>query len=177
MPRRYYTRYRPRAYVKRRKWSPTLGQGVMNTQANANATGFSSTVLCANSINQGTDAPVSTIIKVKNFKCVIDIFSNGPASSTRNVFFAIMFVPQGFTISATTPTEHPEWIMVWRTVDIGVTTDSNIPSASNLQLSSRLTRNLNSGDKIVLYHSFYNNTTSTNVISSTFYCSFVTCNN
>lgn len=180
MPRRYYTRYRTRVYARRRKWSPTLGQGVLNTRAEQNSAGFAYTVLCSNSTNQGTNAPVSTIIKVKNFKCVIDIISQSATSGTgllRNNFYAIMFVPQGFTITANTPTEHPEWIMVWRTIDFGITSGTALSSSSNLQLSSRLTRNLNSGDQIVLFNSFYNPETITYTVVSTFYCSFVTCNN
>lgn len=179
MPRRYYRRTRYYRYSKK-KWSPTLGQGVLNTTAETQTTGFGYTVLCANSSLQGTNAPVSTIIKVKNFKCVIDIVSHtasATSSYSRNNFYAIMFVPQGFTITATTPTEHPEWIMVWRTTDVSIASSTTSSISSNIQLSSRLTRNLNSGDQIVLYNSFYNSDNTANTISNTFYCSFVTCNN
>lgn len=140
------------------------------------STAFVTTVLCANSANQGTNTPVSTIIKVKNVKVVLDIISTNV--SIRNNFYAIMFIPQGFTPTVNTPQEHPEWIMVWRSVDTtttGSTTAQNIP---NVQMSSRLTRNLNSGDSIVLYQTAINPSTGGPVtISTAFYVSFVTCNN
>lgn len=178
MPRRYYTRYRPRAYGKRRKWSPTLGQGSLTTAASTNNSGFSVSVLCGNSSVQGTTTPVSTIIKVKNFKVVLDIVSVTTAGVARNNFYAIMFVPQGFTVGVNTPQEHPEWIMVWRTVDVGRGSDSSTPTSTNIQLSSRLTRNLNSGDQIVLFNSVFNGGSNANItLSTTFYSSFVTCNN
>ena len=180
MPRRYYRRTRYYRYSKK-KWSPTLGQGVLTTAAEPSSTGFGYTVLCSNSSLQGTQAPVTTIIKVKNFKCVIDIVSKSATTPNgmflRNVFYAIMFVPQGFTITANTPIEHPEWIMVWRTSDFGPLAEGSASTASNLQLSSRLTRNLNSGDQIVLFNSFYNSESVANTVLNTFYCSFVTCNN
>lgn len=181
MARRYYTRYRPRAYRSRRKWSPTLFQGVSTLNVTASTTqaltSFITTPLCGNSSNAGTTTPVSTIIKVKNFKIICDVTSS--TNNVRNLFFAIMFLPQGFTPTVTTPQEHPEWIMAWRTVD--ATSASSVDRAvgiPNVQLSSRLTRNLNSGDSIVLYQSaaLPANVTST-IINTVFYCSFVTCNN
>lgn len=180
MPRRYYTRYRPRPYGKRRKWSPTLLQGVSTLSIPASSsqalTGFTSTVLCGNSANSGTTTPVSTIIKVKNFKVVCDITVT--QNTIRNLFFAIMFLPQGFTPTVTTPQEHPEWVMVWRTVDATSAGEQRAQGIPNIQLSSRLTRNLNSGDSIVLYQSgtLPANVTSINV-NTAYYCSFVTCNN
>lgn len=179
MPRRYY-RYRPRrGCVSRRKWSPTLIQGNFTLTAGANPTGstaFHTYVLCANSANQGTNVPVSTIIKVKNFKVVFDITST--SNSFRNNFYAIMFLPQGFVATANTPQEHPEWIMVWRTID---TTSASSPAYAsgirNFQMSSRLTRNLNSGDSIILYQYAVNPTSGEASISTGFFASFVTCNN
>lgn len=181
MPRRYYTRYRSRrTYVARRKWSPTLIQTQQQTAAIPDTNGYSTVTLCANASNQGTNVPVSTIIKVKNFKVVLDIVSlssNASSSTIRNNFYAIMFVPQGFTVTANIPQEHPEWIMVWRTVDVGRPATDGAPTSPNIQMSSRLTRNLNSGDSIVLFHSYYNSSSASANISTTAIVSFVTCNN
>ncbi len=179
MPRRYYTRYRSRRfYGQRRKWSPTLTQGSINNTVQANTTGFQTVVLCENSANVGTSTPVSTIIKAKNFKVIIDAVTAGSANvNMRNNFFAIMYLPQGYQASAETPTQHPEWIMAWRTVDVGYTSGSSTV-APNFQMSSRLTRNLNSGDRIVLYNSVFNaNASGVNAVTTAFYVSFVTCNN
>lgn len=176
MPRRYYTRYRPRAYVKRRKWSPTLLQNNFTLTAASGTTAFQTSVLCANSSNQGSTTPVSTIIKVKNFKIVLDITST--SNQLRNNFYAIMFIPQGFQVTSNTPQEHPEWIMVWRTIDMTSTASTASGTGiQNYQMSSRLTRNLNSGDSVVLYHSAINPSDSAVSSSTAFFCSFVTCNN
>lgn len=169
MARRYYTRYRPRTYRAKRKWSPTLVNGTITTSAQAGTTATAFVVLCENSANVGTNTPVSTIVKVKNARVVLDPQSN-VGSSIRNSFYAIMYVPQGYQLTAETPTQHPEWIMVWRTIDTA-------GDSRNITMSSRLTRNLNSGDKIVLYHSMVNVGTGLITSGVTFFASFVTCNN
>lgn len=171
MPRRYYRR-RYGGYRKRRKWSPTLVNGSFSLSATASTSNFQGTVLCRNSSNVGTDVPVSTIVKVKNFKVLCDITS--VSNSISNLFVGIIFVPQGFTVSLTTPTEHPEWLLVWRTID--GTAGASL-GVQNVQISSRLARNLNSGDSIVLFTSGTNLQSSTATMNFSFYCSFVTCNN
>lgn len=180
MPRRYYTRYRPRAYGKRRKWSPTLLQASMTLDVPTNiesaVSAFTISVICANSTNQGSAVPVSTIIKVKNFRVNIDITAT--TNYLRNNFYAIMFLPQGFVPTVNTPVEHPEWIMAWRTHDPTSASVSSAIGIRNFQLSSRLTRNLNSGDRIVLYQSVIlpaGQPAST--VSTAYFASFVTCNN
>lgn len=180
MPRRYYTRTRPRYYGKRRKWSPTLLQSNMTLEVpqtgDTAVTAFNVSVLCANSAVVGVDTPVSTVIKVKNFRVNIDITATN--NFLRNNFYAIMFIPQGFTPTADTPTQHPEWIMAWRTHDPSSTSVSTAVGIRNFQISSRLTRNLNSGDRIVLYQSIISPAqNSQSTISTAYFASFVTCNN
>ena len=46
-----------------------------------------------------------------------------------------MFVPQGVTPTINSPIQHPEWVLAWRGLE---------------------TRNLNSGDSIVVLWSGYN---------------------
>lgn len=170
MPRRYYRR-RYGGYRKRRKWSPTFVDGTFTISFPSQTSAFQGTTLCANSSNIGNNVPVSTIIKAKNFKMVVDIGNIPTSTSVNNFLLAIMFLPQGFTGSYNLPKEHPEWILAWRTVD------ANFSSLQNVQISSRLARNLNSGDSIILFVSGSNLGTSTSEITVSFICTFVTCNN
>lgn len=180
MPRRYYygRRY-SRGSRPKRKWSPTLVQGSPFINVPGQNFGFASAVLCGNSANVGTTVPVSTIIKVKNFKIVFDITAIGNGN-VRNFFVSLLYVPQGFTVSADTALQHPEWLLSWRTIDCTPTNGTTgAIQLQNVQMSSRLARNLNSGDTIQLFMQARNDsaeTTSTRIDLS-FYCSFVTCNN
>lgn len=177
MPRRYY--YGRRSYRgsrPRRKWAPTMVQGTLTYDIDAQTTAFNGSLLCQNSANVGSSVPVSTIVKVKNFKVVIDLTTVTGGATARNFFLALMYVPQGFTLTVNTAIQHPEWILVWRTIDATSGT-SNGTALQNIQMSSRLARNLNSGDSIVLFSSAYNPSTGQIGVGLSFYCSFVTCNN
>lgn len=183
MVRRRYTRVYRR--VAKKKWCPILKQVLTTTSTlGGNTTDvvtFSYATLCQNAVTTGDNVPVPvpTMIKVKNFKCVLDIATSS-ATVARNNFYAIMYIPQGYTVTTTTPQDHPEWIMVWRTVDRGLSGTEN--TTENVQISSRLARNLNSGDSVILYNSFIvpsgAGSASLSINTTTVaYVSFVTCNN
>lgn len=175
MPRRYYyaRRYYGGSRRKARKWSPSLVRANLALTAAAGVNSFTTLDLCGNSSNVGANVPVSTIIKAKNFKTVIDVTSGTGGDALRNFFLAIMYIPQGFVVTGETPAQHPEWILVWRSVDVSF----NGQQLQNVQISSRLARNLNSGDKIVMFVSVENTGVSTANVNLGFFCSFVTCNN
>lgn len=165
MRRRYTRSYRRSGYVRRRKWSPVFFSQISNLSSD---TTFGTVTLAQNSVNQGGTAPIATIVKVKNFKVVVDVVSvttsNGSPSST----FAIMYLPQGYTADINLMTAHPEWIMAWRSIDLQTT--------NTVQVSSRLTRNLNSGDSIIFFIT-RNFTGAAPVFGLSLQVSFVTCNN
>lgn len=170
MPRRYTRNYRRYGNFKRRKWSPVFVSATANLTPPSN---FNFVPLAQNTANVGTNAPISTIIKVKNFKVVADIIatrdtSTPPAGASPSLVFSIMFVPQGYAITQTLMVDHPEWIMAWRAIDYATT--------NTVQVSSRLSRNLNSGDQVVLF--FTRNVSGVSVdLAFGFQIYFVTCNN
>lgn len=165
MPRRYTRSYRRSGYVRRRKWSPVFFAQTSTLSAD---TPFGTVTLAQNSANQGGTSPIATIIKVKNFKVVVDVLSVSGAQGSPSSTFAIMFLPQGYTADINLMTTHPEWIMAWRSIDLQTT--------NTVQVSSRLTRNLNSGDSIIFFIT-RNFTGSAPVFGLSLQVSFVTCNN
>lgn len=178
MPRRYY--YGRRSYRgsrPKRKWCPALIQGTLTVSGPGTSYSGSNSVLCSNAPSSVSTVPVATVIKVKNFKVVLDVDIANSLFS--NVFVCIMYIPEAVTVSNELPLQHPEWILVWRTIDVNSSANNSTSQIQNLQMSSRLARNLNSGDKIILFTSGYYSgaSTQTGTYAIRYYCSFVTCNN
>lgn len=90
-----------------------------------------------------------------------------------------MFVPQGWGLTdlGSIVSEHPEWIMAWSVVDMPVVqANSTLTETNKFSMSSRLKRNLNSGDRIVFYYiPFVDASSSTTTVSIT--CQYWTCAN
>lgn len=165
MPKRYTRGYARRYYGRRRKWTPVFltEEAVVPKQA---VYGFAN--LAVNQSNQGTTAPVATNIKVKNFKVSVDVQGAGDTMGSPCITFAICFVPQGYTVNADLMIQHPEWVMAWKTIDLQTT--------STVMVSSRMARNLNSGDSVVF---FFRRSVPTTVDNTalTYQVMFFTCNN
>lgn len=170
MPRLSVTR---KASTRRRgkKWSPVLvDSGDTTTFIGSNQETFLAFDLCKNSPNT-TIAPTATVIKCGNFKCYFDYFSSANKMSNGRLF--IMFKPQGISVTTSYPSEHPEYIMAWRTLD----TSSNLLQTVSIQ--SKLKRNLNSGDAVILLFIVANNDSSEGTARWTARAttSYVCCNN
>ena len=73
------------------------------------------------------------------------------ATVLNNGFCCFLYVPQGVVINSGLPVLHPEWIMAWRNIPNDVSSTHH-----PIMLSSSMSRNLQSGDSIVLLFSFYN---------------------
>lgn len=158
MARRYY-RSRVRYIKPKKRWASNISRQpfrVVNPIAAGVAPGVqqfggSATVLVVNS-PQGSN-PTPTIIKTGNFKVQGNFNQIATSASTDYTFgctLYIMYVPQGYDIANTNVlqsliADHPEWIMTWSLLDTG---NSNSTSLVKFSCSSRLKRNLNSGDRI-----------------------------
>lgn len=151
MARRFYRR-RTVVVRPKKRWasnfaSANLSLSTTSSQAKA-ATGQ---VLVQNSTQ--SSSPTPTIVKAGNFKVQGDCYivpPQGSASLVQAVLY-VMYVPQGFTLTTAADYEnlvqsHPEWIMTWKMLDMNGTTTQ----LSSFTFSSRLKRNLNSGDSIQL---------------------------
>lgn len=106
-----------------------------------------------------TSIPTPVIIKTGNFKIQGDcIFSSGSGLQT-GVMIAlyIVYLPES-TVGPNADydkliSSHPEWVLGWKYVDtsyVGNPGTSAVNNSSGFTFSSRLKRNLNSGDSIGL---------------------------
>lgn len=168
MPRRRYYRRVYRVAAPKKKWASDIGQGILSIQEQEQSgTGpggyvtIASNKVCGNSESGVFPTPV--ILKVGNFKTQIDGSVEGVMDPMRSVVLYLMFIPEGVDPTAVYTTnlgtkqsiadKHPEWIMGWKRIDVN-TSYSGAPQAGNLvsmsptSFTSRLKRNLNSGDSI-----------------------------
>ena len=149
MPRRYYSR-RTRVVRPKKKWASNIGQlNYSITSGNLEP----GKILVQNTSQSSNPTP--TVIKAGNFKASVDVvytFSTAPATLP-NCTVYILFLPEGITVPditslGTLVNNHPEYVMAWRKMDFDYVANGGSFSGSSVTLSSRLKRNLNSGDKI-----------------------------
>lgn len=148
MARRRYYRY-PRRTVAKKKWASNYKSGTINTTADNQWT-----ILVENKAQ--ADAPTPTIIKTGNFKVQGDCYiTNLSAEAFRGaVKVHVLFVPEGWANAdiANIPAQHPEWILCWCVVDTTISNANTAADGNKFSMTSRLKRNLNSGDKIVIQY-------------------------
>ena len=135
-------------YLNKKKWAPFM-YDITPTNFNLapEVIDGSFVSLVTNSVE--TSVPTPTILKVKHLKVAFDARFDSTALSSG--FICIMFVPQGITPGVALATQHPEWVMAWKNIRNDITANHH-----ETMLTTRLTRNLNSGDKIICYFSFLN---------------------
>lgn len=176
MPRYYRRRY-TRVVRPKKKWASNIA-----TWTNESVSGVPAVSLVSNSVQSGTPTP--TILKVGNFKVSVDLtFTTGQTVATGYipaVIAYILYVPEGWAVDASTAFNnlirtHPEWIMATKTMGANSRVDSVFP-VDTLNLSTRLKRNLNSGDRIYLYFNF-NTSAIISSVSITGTCRYWTCAN
>ena len=110
--------------------------------------------------------PTPTILKVKHLRVAADLYVDSTALN--GGFVCLLYLPQGIVPDANTALLHPEWVLTWKGIQTSSATGHNL-----VQFSSSLSRNLNSGDSIVLYFSFFNGTSTQVPITFEARCSCV----
>lgn len=152
MPRRYYRR-RTVVVRPKKKWASNIS--IKNFTINSENPQPCVT-LASNAVQSGTPTPV--IVKAGNFKVNADIVFTGSSSGTYNLPLQLMavviYVPESITIPNNTylgslVQTHPEYIMAWKQFDVDMYSATNASQARQVVVSSRMKRNLNSGDSIV----------------------------
>lgn len=146
--------------------------------------------LVENSTESATPTPV--IIKTGNFKVQVDAFASITDATSRGLVNAIAFiayVPQGYPLTSSTTSytvmrdlikQHPEWIMCWKQMDFSSASGTATPESVSVSFSSRLKRNLNSGDKIIFSVAYSTDgfyPTSQNTFTYQVACQYWTCSN
>lgn len=153
-----YRRYR-RTIVRapKKKWCSNLvalNMNVSNTGASATEAYYIQTV--ANNKTE-TTIPTPVIVKTGNFKIQGDLnFQHSGTVDTTAFTTAtlyIIYLPEGiipndYATMNNVIQNHPEWIMGWRYLESGVMNPNKWTDSNRFSLSTRLKRNLNSGDSI-----------------------------
>lgn len=151
MPRRYYRR-RTVVVRPKKKWASNIGQLSYTMTAPASSADPGK-VLVQNAAQSSNPTP--TILKAGNFKASVDVslsYSSSPASLP-NCTVYILFLPEGISINTANDllavvSSHPEYVMAWRKLDFDFVNSAGTFNTSSVTMSSRLKRNLNSGDRI-----------------------------
>lgn len=169
MPRRRYYRRSVRVVAAKKKWASNIIQDTLTTST-------SSTVV-QNSTQSSTPTPV--IVKCGNFKVQGDVAVTSQSVQTARVLpltFFLIYVPEGVTPSDSLIGQHPEWIMAWTTIDCGLiySGSTGVYAANKFSVTSRLKRNLNSGDRVV---AILQSRDTSATASCVFTCQYWTCAN
>lgn len=171
MSKRYtYRRYR-RTYPKQ-KWQLSL---VEPTAFNFSPVMTAQTFVAKHSNICQTVVPTdataasvvsaNNIVKTGNFRVKGSFNIGGTDTDRLSIIIYVIFVPQGIDpdntgVSTTNLAtsifySHPEWVLCWTRRDMDNSTDND-----DFSMSSRLKRNLNSGDSVKLGILIMNNTNS-----------------
>lgn len=162
MARRRY--YRSRRTIPRQKWLTNMCNVLINSNSAQNTVinaGYCYLFKAEVIVNTGNLTQVSaqqtstttntSILKTGRWKCK-GVITAG--SEALNYMVGLMYIPEGYdtTISSTTVISqtvvfrHPEWVLCWKRFDY-----TNAGQSNEFSISSRLKRNLNSNDKIVMF--------------------------
>lgn len=155
--KRRYRRFRSRS-----KWSANIYE-FNNQQLDAGAGNwFAETTLTTNPSQNILG--VSQIYTVKNFNIDFTIESD-THWQLEGITAYIMFVPQGMTITPDYNVQHPEYIMTYKFLGsptgTGTSTAAEVQQYQPFRIRSRLSRRLDTGDKIILFFKGTNQASST----------------
>lgn len=184
MARRRYYRRAPRVVVARKKWATCMLARTMTKAVAASVTDHVEDVLVSNSTQSATPTPV--VVKTGNFKIQGDCYVNTQQSGTiisvtSQIILYVMYLPEVVVSQANPVTaiqDHPEWVLAWKVVDMNVGSSGNGSSNSNaFSFSSRLKRNLNSGDTIALVAVITNGSTGPVNVTIKYAAQYWTCAN
>ena len=162
---RYYRRRYTRVLKPKKKWASNIKQVTVSLPVippTGTATPLESKVgiiqeICSNAVQEGAPTPV--IIKTGNFKVQLDVSVYETGGNIGAAAY-LMYLPEGVWLSNASYKDwyeylsqvilkHPEWIMAWKQLGFQEGRSSTI-DYDKVTFSSRLKRNLNSGDKIFL---------------------------
>ena len=170
MAKYYRTRKYSRSY-RRKSWSSRITniRGSQSAAANQNIVIYYD--LCKNP--DQSESSVSNKFTVKNIHLQLDLAYYQSANSSpeyiENLQAYIVYIPQGYAGEAPSdyaniPFAHPEWIMTYRYIG---SCQPDTPSYPALRMFSRLSRKLDTGDRVTLI--ILGNNTSTSVSSGITY--------
>lgn len=149
-----YRRYR-RTIIRapKKKWASNISTVNATTETAGSSTQVAS-VRLVNNAAQGSN-PTPVIVKCGNFKIQGDVYSQMSQAGTASVSLYVIYIPEGITLPDYTSAlnlirAHPEWIMAWRFINSNFVSAAGSDNSESFSFSSRLKRNLNSGDSVYL---------------------------
>lgn len=156
MARRRYRRYRR----KSGRWAPNIIK-VSNSISATTGEFYASEDLAVNPVQTVTGVSQTFTVKNLELNFTIDAPHNS-LQALSSITAYIMYVPQGMTITSSYYADHPEYIMAYKYLgspdgqDItvqgsGVTSYSKRQNYQPFRVKTRLSRKLQTGDRIILY--------------------------
>ena len=156
-------RFKYRYYKRKGRWSANIKNIVDTVQSIPSGISGNSIDLCLNPVQ--SDITVSQQYTVKNIELsVFADFNINTNTAVEDVEHYIMYVPQGMNLTTDYNLEHPEYIMAYY-FQGNPLSDSQTPGYK-LKLKSRLSRRLQTGDRIIYFYKL--NNTSSNGIGNEF---------
>lgn len=155
---RYYRRRTYTRVVKpKKKWASNYSVLSGDITYGGSSSFFYFIDLAKNSTESSNPTPV--VVKTGNFRVQFDLTLNVGTSGAVSARAYIIYVPQGWNFGSSNELlytgftqiveQHPEWIMMWRQLDFGNANAQGSVDTSVVRMSSRMKRNLNSGDKVM----------------------------
>lgn len=140
-----YRKYSRRRYGKH--WSTRLSSINVTQAVSSGQQFFVYRTLATNPAQD--DNTVSQRFTVKNVNVQVNIESVNIETEkyVENLQHYILYIPQGYALTEDTPFEHPEWIMAYRF--IGSPQGDSQPGYAPVRISTRLSRKLDTGDRVV----------------------------
>lgn len=163
---RYYRRRYTRVVRPKKKWASNFRDILMRFPQNTAIPEFAQVkLLCVNGEEtQGVGpqalviSPTPVIVKTGNYKVQCDVAMGTSAAALVSVYVYVVYIPEGVLVENTLQAsynfynqlvlKHPEWVLAWKQVGSElISANTNI---DRVTFSSRLKRNLNSGDGVYL---------------------------
>ena len=154
MQRYRYKKSYGKLYPRKRWASNIFSESNIVSLIGGQTSSFASTSICSNSAQ--TEVPTPVIVKFGRCKVKGDVRTdlqneNNYVSGT----MYLIYVPEGSRLSIDLVKQHPEYIIGWTCI--------SLDSGNTFSFSSSLKRNLNSGDKIMMFFNV-NSTNSTSTV-------------
>jgi len=156
-----YRRYRKYSRRSGTRWAPNIVKISNRNQASPGEF-FNAEVLAENPIN--TNTGVAQTFTVKNCEIAFTIEPDGPSaiSELESITVYIMYVPQGMNLTSSYYVDHPEYIMAYKylgspggripiVIQQGATSTAETQQFQPIKMKTRLSRKLQTGDRIVLF--------------------------
>ena len=162
-----YRRYRKYTRRNRTRWSSNIVDIGPNDFVLSNGQDWNFTEVTLITNPDYSSSLTSNLYTIKNVEVAInfDMSASTSYSTIENLQFYIMFVPQGMYVGQDYAIKHPEYIMAMRYYgEPGKeqSNENNFPSITPpFYIKTRLSRKLNTGDRIILFIRAANTTTIT----------------